>query len=230
MYFNNYFKMSKDQVSTISSLLNKESPVFICDLDYCVYNSKKMRIYEYETAKNRFIKLTKLTGDYFDKINESPCLFNELFYKYCGIDNFKYCETYDIPPFHEYIKPDYELNNLFRNLKCTKVAFTNGCSKRVQNLLEYLEMKDIFDHIICIDEISNDFVCKPKPSSYEYVQKLLGIKNSANIIFCDDNIHNITKAKELGWKVHHIIHETDDGVEKLKEVLIKYQNTKTLFI
>ena len=104
---------------------------------------------------------------------------------------------------HDYFsgdRLDEEVVRFIRDLRPRfKTALLSNASPRLHELLDALEVTDLFDVIVVSGVVG---VQKPDPAIYRLVLKRLGLR-PAETIFVDDFTRNIEVAQELGMETLH---------------------------
>jgi len=121
------------------------------------------------------------------------------------------------------IETDHNLIALLKQLKSSgyKIHCASNCiSETLHLILKNLGVKDLFDHIISNEDVSN-----PKPSPEIYYKCLIkeNISCKEAIIF-EDSMVGITSAVKSNCHVSHIKNHSDLTFEKITESINYFQN------
>jgi putative hydrolase of the HAD superfamily len=115
-------------------------------------------------------------------------------------------EEYDIDPI-EYLNYVHDLNprdffgisppldNMLAEIPLHKVILTNANQHHAERVLDTLQVRHHFEHIINIETVN--YFCKPDPRAYQHALQLLGVAGEQCIIV-DDTPRNLIPAKDLG--------------------------------
>ncbi|KAG2388427.1 hypothetical protein C9374_000591 [Naegleria lovaniensis] len=150
-------------------------------------------------------------------------------------------EGYNVDPltFYHYVHSGFELNgvqqhdeelhSMIAKLKQNVdkvVLFTNSDSRHAQRLLSHLGILELFDQIVCYEDL--ELSVKPHPHSYEIAAEISGLPSGSlehhspswkdmivnsqlEIYFADDNLKNVMSAFDMGWKACWVCEQ--EGVE-----------------
>ncbi len=94
------------------------------------------------------------------------------------------------------IKPDILLKNALENLTGRKIIFTNANRSHVDNVLNQLNINNIFDSVYDITDA--DYCPKPDTGTYKSLIKKYNIDSEKTIMF-DDIARNLVPASKLGF-------------------------------
>jgi 2-haloacid dehalogenase len=78
----------------------------------------------------------------------------------------------------------------------TLAVFSNGSPNMLEPLLENAGLKDMFHHVITVDDVQT---FKPSPSVYEHARQKTGF-NKKEILFLSSNTWDIAGAKNFGFQ------------------------------
>ncbi|MFN2268335.1 MAG: pyrimidine 5'-nucleotidase [Desulfonatronovibrio sp.] len=95
------------------------------------------------------------------------------------------------------LKPDKELKTVLREIPCSKVIFTNGSRVHAENVLQNMELEDLFDDIFDVRVAS--FRPKPFPEPYLEILKIMDVQGK-DCVMIDDIPENLKTAKNLDMK------------------------------
>ncbi|MDP1818145.1 MAG: HAD hydrolase-like protein [Leadbetterella sp.] len=105
-------------------------------------------------------------------------------------------ETYFAIDFQKLgIIPSSRLQVLFSSLPGKKVILTNNHGAYAQKVLRWLDISEHFSAIYGIGELG--LIQKPDSEVFQFVENATGINE--NIVFVDDEIHNVVAAAQFGW-------------------------------
>lgn len=189
--------------------------VLIFDIDNCLYRSKELEDDELNFIKNGFLRLSNYDESFWLAELPKYNLYREMFSSFLNMDLFDFSETFERPNLEKYLQPDLELRNLLKKIKFRLFCFTNGCKHRAKHILTYLQLDDIFEGVICSDIESKEFLAKPNPETYKFVEKYLGVEDVKKIYFFDDSYRNIEGAVAAGWNAIHIKNDVKEEIKKL---------------
>ncbi|KAL6121298.1 hypothetical protein NUSPORA_01807 [Nucleospora cyclopteri] len=204
-------------------------PVFIFDVDQCLYSSDNLIAHEHDHVCNKFINSTSFDASDFLLHNLKFNNWQELFYSVCGLHPKRFQDEYDLLDFEKYMEKDIQLIEQIKNIKYRKFCFSNGTKKRVEKILKILGMEDLFETAFCSDTEDTDLLLKPKLEAFQFVQNYIGATSSANLYFFDDNIKNVAGGKLSGWNCYHINKNIKKQIQKAVEALeLKSLEKKTI--
>jgi HAD superfamily hydrolase (TIGR01509 family) len=104
------------------------------------------------------------------------------------------------PNFFEYLKINESLFNTYKALKAQgiKIALaTTAAHKNLYNVLNYLNIADFFDLIVCGDDVNHG---KPDPEVYIVAMNKLNVKPNETLIF-EDSVAGIDAANNAKGNV-----------------------------
>eukprot|EP01025_Chloroclados_australasicus_P014297 TRINITY_DN16699_c0_g1_i1.p1 TRINITY_DN16699_c0_g1~~TRINITY_DN16699_c0_g1_i1.p1 ORF type:complete len:300 (-),score=26.30 TRINITY_DN16699_c0_g1_i1:2-826(-) len=113
---------------------------------------------------------------------------------------------------HMLDKPDPRLREAISAIELPRYVFTNADNKHATTILEILGLDDLFEGVIDFErvqaaaqakaeegkELKSEVVCKPQPLCYKLVMEMVGVQDPAEVLFMDDSIRNVKKAREMG--------------------------------
>ncbi len=123
-----------------------------------------------------------------------------------------------------YLDKDPVLKTMLASIKLPKSVLTNSPVEHAERVLEYLEIRDFFQHIF--DIRFNRLVGKPNISAYRRVLEYLGIKPEETV-FIDDLKIYLEPFKEMGGKAILIEHGSRKE-EKSNNGIIRVQSLQEL--
>ena len=104
------------------------------------------------------------------------------------------------PMYFEYLKLNEELLNVYNIFKKQNIKIalaTTAAHKNLYNVLNYLNLVDFFDLIVCGDDVKHG---KPNPEVYNIVMEKLNVKPEETLIF-EDSIAGIEAANNAKGNV-----------------------------
>lgn len=114
-----------------------------------------------------------------------------------------------------------------KNKKMKCAIFSNGSCRHILRCLEKLNLStELFDHISCLDFLSETVIqdLKPHVNSYCKFQNEINAK-SENIFFFDDSINNCTNACESGWNAILVNKKIPNNVTSINSPIDILTNT-----
>jgi len=103
--------------------------------------------------------------------------------------------VHDIP-LECYLQPDARLDQMVSQLPQRKTIFSNSDESHTRRVLRQLGIERHFD--LVIDIVALGFVNKPNPAAYRTALRLLGSPSPRQCVLVDDQVRNLTPAKDLG--------------------------------
>lgn len=192
--------------------------VFIFDIDYTLFRSREMMAHELSIIKKTFLGIEGMTEQKFKDMRSKYTEFKQALYDTVNIHPAQCCTELDNPDIELFVNPDdKKLQEAIGRLNGRKICFTNGTEKRVKKILEYLGLNRVFDAVLGFDVNSLDFVTKPKPESFDFVERYLGLSSTNNVYFFDDTKENVEAARERGWKAYLVSDEPGQTLIDLLE-------------
>jgi predicted HAD superfamily phosphohydrolase YqeG len=88
------------------------------------------------------------------------------------------------------------LNKLLGSIKCPKYIITNANQRHANDVLRRLGIKFHFSDIISIDDVRNE---KPHQEPFQLAYRRFNLQPHDNIVFFEDNVHNLLTAKTNAW-------------------------------
>lgn len=183
-----------------------EWDVAFFDLDDCLYKNN------WATEK----KITEKIDKYLVSVLKlEPGSSNRLYRTYgttiAGLIEEKHISVVEVQAFLDYahdisledIKPDPQLPEMLKRIKCKRWVFSNSTRDHVERCLKILGISDLFEGVIAassVDMFSRcGYVTKPNPKCFQAAMDIAGVSDPKACIFMDDSVRNIKTAKELGW-------------------------------
>ncbi|MEN6523543.1 MAG: pyrimidine 5'-nucleotidase [Anaerolineaceae bacterium] len=123
----------------------------------------------------------------------------------------------------EYLSPNPELRVALEGYSQTKWIFTNASAGHARNVLNVMELKNIFDGIIDVTDVEP--YCKPHPQAYQIALHLAGNPLPRQCLLVDDRWQNLAAARDLGFQVVLISDEPEPGyptIQKLADLPIVF--------
>lgn len=188
--------------------------VLIFDIDQCLYYEPELDSFEHNSIKSAFIELSNLKETDWNETFQKFNLFREVFHSIIGLHPRDFCEKYENhhPPM--FIKKDPVLAEMLRKIKFRKFCFTNGSLVRASKILQHMELENLFEYVVCNDSEDTEFICKPMPKAFQFVEDFLGIEDRKKVYFYDDAERNIKGAKEFGWNAYIVKNNIKDLLEE----------------
>tara|TARA_B000000437_G_scaffold218029_1_gene196554 strand:+ start:2539 stop:3024 length:486 start_codon:yes stop_codon:yes gene_type:complete len=112
--------------------------------------------------------------------------------------NKDYIDSDNEEIFYNSFKPKNKLRQLLNENKGTKYLLTNANMEHADEVLEKLNLKDIFEDIISAYDVKE---FKPTPDIYHVAQHEFEIKDSDTVYYFEDLAENLKGSKKLyNWK------------------------------
>jgi len=92
--------------------------------------------------------------------------------------------------------PDSELRQVLESLPQTKYIFTNASAEHARNVLDALQLEDLFSGII--DIVAVDYANKPDRMAYVRALELIGGPPPEVCLLADDRLVNLRSAHAMG--------------------------------
>ncbi|KKT26339.1 MAG: putative hydrolase [Parcubacteria group bacterium GW2011_GWA2_43_9b] len=188
---------------SLISLKDLEADLWIFDCDGVIYDNAKGAEKEVMNRMTRFI-----SSRYGCSIEKARSIRHELLRKHQvphsimaltreGFNEQEILEeTYFAIDFQGLgIIPSLRLQKLFSSLAGKKVLLTNNHGEYAWRVLCQLGISKYFSAVYGIGELG--LVQKPDSRAFQFVQNATGVNE--NIIFVDDEIHNVVAAEQFGW-------------------------------
>ncbi|MGA2820555.1 MAG: pyrimidine 5'-nucleotidase [Anaerolineales bacterium] len=137
-------------------------------------------------------QVVRLRAEYFHSFGTT---LNGLRLHY-GIDPFEYLRYVHDIPLECYLQPDARLDQMVSQLPQRKTIFSNSDESHTRRVLRQLGIERHFD--LVIDIVALGFVNKPNPAAYRTALRLLGSPSPRQCVLVDDQVRNLTPAKDLG--------------------------------
>ncbi|OQS53876.1 SDT1 [Ecytonucleospora hepatopenaei] len=211
-------------LQTLCEQIKEDEKLFVFDLDFCLYNSEELKQFENEKAKNIFVEKNKGTGFDWDHCNKTIQPWAAMFLKICKINVFEFFNEIDICDFDKFLSKNEKVIEALASVNHTKVLMSNGGKKRIEKILSIIGLENTFDVIFAPDSNATEMpLMKPEVEAFGFVEQKMGVKNSQNVYFFDDNIKNIEGAIKKGWNCFHV----DANIcEKIEEALLHAEKSK----
>lgn len=114
-----------------------------------------------------------------------------------NVDPEDYLEFVHDVELNHILKPNQRLRKALRNIRSSKVIFTNGSTRHAKNVLSALAIEDMFEEIFDVRVAS--FKPKPFPEPYLKVLEIMNI-HGQDCVMVDDIPENLKTAKDLRMK------------------------------
>ena len=214
----------ESMLQTLCEQIKEDEKLFVFDLDFCLYNSEELKKFEDEKAKNIFVEKNKDTGFEWDHCNKTIQPWAKLFLKVCKIKIFEFFNEIDVCDFSKFLNKNEKVIEALTNVKHRKVLMSNGGKKRIEKILSIIGLENTFDVIFAPDSNAPGMpLMKPEIEAFGFVEQKMGVKNSQNVYFFDDNLKNIEGAIKKGWNCFHV---TKNICEKIEEALLYAEKSK----
>lgn len=191
----------------LNSLSSCKLEVAFFDLDDCLYKNN--------WATERKIT-TKIDSYLTSVLKLEPGSSNRLYRTYgttiAGLIKEKLLAETEVQDFLNYghdielgkdIKPDPQLREMLKQIKCRRWVFSNSAPDHVERCLAILGIRDLFEGIIAASSVEMfsrcGYVTKPDPKCFRAAMDIAGVVDPKTCIFMDDSVRNIKTAKQLGW-------------------------------
>ncbi|KAK6090004.1 hypothetical protein P3W45_001050 [Vairimorpha bombi] len=211
-------------------ILPVDDYIFIFDIDDTLYKASddmvSVEIEKWRKAYNHYLNDKKKEDKHavppFSDIIKCNPLLSESFYKCFGKHPYEVELCRGILDYSLYVKKNDKLINLLRDLPYRKYCFTNGMKCRAEPILDVMGLTDVFEGVICMDDrsVDNFVLGKPKEEAYDFVEKLLNIKDRSKVYFFDDACINIEEGLRRGWN-SYLVKKEDDIVEMVSRILVE---------
>lgn len=115
-----------------------------------------------------------------------------------NIDTEDYLKFVHDIPVSKLLAPNNKLREILDSYPQRKVIFTNADRWHADRILKALEVRDSFDLIIDILDVTP--FCKPMSEAYEIAMHKLDLDDPSSCLMIDDNLKNINAAKIFGME------------------------------
>lgn len=208
---------SRNMINKIKIQVGNEK-VLIFDIDQCLYHVPELEHFEFTSIRTAFLSLSKLTEQVADGIFSTVDLYRMAFFKVLDMHPSDFCRTYEDEHPPRFIERDPQLIELLSKIKIRKFCFTNGTKNRASKILQHMGIEDLFECVICTDSVDTEFICKPQPLAFQFVEDYLGITNRSSVYFYDDSEKNINGATAFGWNAYVV---KDGNIKELLQVHVE---------
>lgn len=189
--------------------------IVVFDMDDCLFQSNELAEYEKNHIKNSYLQLSNSDEETWIAHLSNFNLYREIFHSTLKMDLLEFSEKYERPKLEEFVKPDTELKSLLEKIKIRRFCFTNACRHRAKHVLNYLQLEDVLEAVICTDIVDTEFICKPQMQAYKFLERYLSVSNPKNIYFFDDSLKNIEGAGIVGWNTIHVCEDLKKHINEL---------------
>ncbi|ORD93254.1 YAI5 [Enterospora canceri] len=139
------------------------------------------------------------------------------------------CPEVDALPCDKYIKRSTEVINKLKGIKQRMFLFTNGTKCRAMKILNLIGLEDVFEKVFCADNAECDYIMKPNPISYSFVEDYLQIVDARKIHFFDDRRKNVVGAKNAGWNGYQVNENLIEQIDKaLQQIEVESEKSGLL--
>jgi putative hydrolase of the HAD superfamily len=122
-----------------------------------------------------------------------------------------------------YLRKDRHLFQALSSIPIPKSILTNSAIEHAQRVIDYLELRDIFDNIF--DLKFNDLIGKPNTAAYTKPLDFLS-KRAEEVLFVDDKVEFLEPFREIGGKILRVC--KGNSVEADAENIPHIRNLKEL--
>ncbi|MGB1360661.1 MAG: pyrimidine 5'-nucleotidase [Alphaproteobacteria bacterium] len=180
-----------------SLLLNKQNWLF--DLDNTIYPAENNLFVEMNVKMRSYVmKLLDLDSDNAHSVqkqylHEYGTTLAGLIAKHDvdAMDFLDYVHDLD----YSVVEYDDDLKNVLTNIPNKKYIHTNGTKSHSQNVLDKMEISDLF--VGCFDIVGANFIPKPQQSNYDIMINEFNI-NPSDSVFFEDMAVNLVVPKQMG--------------------------------
>lgn len=188
--------------------------IMVFDVDYCLYQSARLRSAESDFVKKREQELFGSSGMTFKQLKKDYGSMKIGLMKRYGM-TVEQIKQNDYAAICQFLQPDRELKMLLESIGLRKYCLTNGFSEKIKNILETLDIAECFEKVYCSNDRDNEenWILKPKLSAFEFLMEDLGIdpgkvrSKQIKIYYFDDLLENVEAAGRLGWEARQITEE-----------------------
>ena len=183
----------------MSTLKNKIS-TWIFDLDNTLYSADSGIFQQVHTLMGKFVS-AHLNID-IKKAKE----LQRKYYRQHGTTLRGMMDNHNVDPDHflsevhqldySIVGPNFKLNRELKKLTGRKIIFTNANRQHTEDILNRLELTNLFDEIFDIK--TANYIPKPESSPYEQIISEFNIDPITTIMF-DDIAKNLVPAKNVGF-------------------------------
>lgn len=183
----------------MSTLKNKIS-TWIFDLDNTLYSADSGIFQQVHTLMGKFVS-AHLNID-IKKAKE----LQRKYYRQHGTTLRGLMDNHNVDPDHflsevhqldySIVGPNFKLNRELKKLTGRKIIFTNANRQHTEDILNRLELTNLFDEIFDIK--TANYIPKPESSPYEQIISEFNIDPITTIMF-DDIAKNLVPAKNVGF-------------------------------
>lgn len=113
-----------------------------------------------------------------------------------GIDKQHYLDYVHDLALEDFLTRDPELVSILNALPQRKVIFSNADIGHVDRVLDYLQIREFFDHIIDVHWLMPNV--KPQPEAFAKALSATGLSSWEGCAFVDDYLPNVLAAEKLG--------------------------------
>ena len=201
----------------MSTLKNKIS-TWIFDLDNTLYSADSGIFQQVHTLMSKFVS-AHLNID-IKKAKE----LQRKYYRQHGTTLRGLMDNHNVDPDHflsevhqldySIVGPNFKLNRELKKLTGRKIIFTNANRQHTEDILNRLELTNVFDEIFDIK--TANYIPKPEASPYEQIISEFNIDPITTIMF-DDIAKNLVPAKNVGFSSVWI----DVGYENFSDDIAK---------
>ena len=180
--------------------LKNKINTWIFDLDNTLYSADSGIFQQVHTLMGKFVS-THLNID-IKKAKE----LQRKYYRQHGTTLRGMMDNHNVDPDHflsevhqldySIVDPNFKLNRELKKLTGRKIIFTNANRQHTEDILNRLELTNLFDEIFDIK--TANYIPKPESSPYEQIISEFNIDPITTIMF-DDIAKNLVPAKNVGF-------------------------------
>jgi pyrimidine 5'-nucleotidase len=113
-----------------------------------------------------------------------------------GIDKQHYLDYVHDLALEDFLTRDPELVSILKSLPQRKIIFSNADLGHVYRVLDYLQIREFFCHIIDVHMLMPNV--KPQPEAFAKALAATGLSSWEGCAFIDDYLPNVLSAEKLG--------------------------------
>ncbi|MEA4812341.1 MAG: pyrimidine 5'-nucleotidase [Anaerolineaceae bacterium] len=133
-----------------------------------------------------------------------------------NIDVHAYLEEVHDFDLSKLLKPDPELRKALALCPQKKFIFTNASRKHAENVLSCMGLADLFAGITDVLDVYP--YCKPMPEAFQIMMRRLGITDTQECLYADDNLANLETAQALGFLPLYVGHKKGHRFAAISEI------------
>lgn len=125
------------------------------------------------------------------------------------------------------VEYNHELRNRIEKLSYRKIIYTNSCIKHTEDILDRLQMSNMFDEVFTI--VDADYLPKPDMKSYKMLLEKYKLNPSETVLF-EDKARNLEPAKELGMTTVLITDRNEKNISHVDYIFADINEAIDLFL